>query len=161
MSVLFGRWKGAKITTEHSMHVLRAYRVSLTSLRPNQVSCLTSGPPSFGMFFLYLQLTFEWINIFYWKIYMYCSHLLHIFPNYIVNIVVCICWIIADCVGAIHQLFGFTARILYGRPTHGGLSCRSYIFGWLKTIIPNVFSDNLGWSKAYQSMLILQLNCTR
>ncbi|XP_030942760.1 serine/threonine-protein phosphatase 7 long form homolog [Quercus lobata] len=31
------RWKGAKITTEHSMHVLRAYRVSLTSLRPNQI----------------------------------------------------------------------------------------------------------------------------
>ncbi|XP_050245267.1 serine/threonine-protein phosphatase 7 long form homolog [Quercus robur] len=31
------RWKGAKITTEHSMHVLRAYCVSLTSLRPNQI----------------------------------------------------------------------------------------------------------------------------
>ncbi|XP_030957668.1 protein MAINTENANCE OF MERISTEMS-like [Quercus lobata] len=31
------RWKGAKITTEHSMHVLHAYRVSLTSLRPNQI----------------------------------------------------------------------------------------------------------------------------
>ncbi|KAK7860753.1 serine/threonine-protein phosphatase 7 long form like protein [Quercus suber] len=30
------RWKGAKITTEHPMHVLRAYRLSLTSLRPNQ-----------------------------------------------------------------------------------------------------------------------------
>ena len=28
--------------------------------------------------------------------------------------------------------------------TYGGLSCRSYIFGWLKTIIPNVFSDSLG-----------------
>ncbi|KAK7844885.1 hypothetical protein CFP56_010212 [Quercus suber] len=37
MSVLFGRWKGAKITTEHPMHVLRAYRLSFTSLRPNQV----------------------------------------------------------------------------------------------------------------------------
>uniref|UniRef100_A0A7N2KPT4 Uncharacterized protein n=1 Tax=Quercus lobata TaxID=97700 RepID=A0A7N2KPT4_QUELO len=36
MSVLFARWKRAKITTEHVMHVLRAYRVSLTSLRPNQ-----------------------------------------------------------------------------------------------------------------------------
>ena len=79
MSVLFGRWKGAKITTEHSMHVLRAYRVSLTSLRPNQVSCLTSGN-CFGMFFLYFQFTFKWINIFYWKSYMYCSHSLHIFP---------------------------------------------------------------------------------
>nr|POF24173.1 hypothetical protein CFP56_06255 [Quercus suber] len=41
-------WKGAKITTEHGMHVLRAYRVSLASLRPNQVSCLTSGN-RFGM----------------------------------------------------------------------------------------------------------------
>ncbi|KAF3946130.1 hypothetical protein CMV_027569 [Castanea mollissima] len=30
------RWKGAKITTDHPMHVLRAYRVSLASLRPNQ-----------------------------------------------------------------------------------------------------------------------------
>ncbi|XP_030924549.1 uncharacterized protein LOC115951506 [Quercus lobata] len=42
-SPLAVRWKGAKITIEHSMHVLRAYRVSLTSLRPNQVSCLISG----------------------------------------------------------------------------------------------------------------------
>ena len=49
---------------------------------------------------------------------MYCSHSLHIFPNYIVNMVVCICWIIADCVGAVHKLFAFTARILYGKPTH-------------------------------------------
>ena len=56
--MMFGRWKGAKITTEHSMHVLRAYYVSLTSLRPNQVLCLTSGN-RFGMFFLYLQFTFE------------------------------------------------------------------------------------------------------
>ena len=32
--------------------------------------------------------------------------------------VVCICWIIADCLGAIQKLFGFPARILYGRPTH-------------------------------------------
>ncbi|KAK7848138.1 putative udp-arabinose 4-epimerase 2 [Quercus suber] len=37
MSLLFAKWKGAKITTEHGMHVLRAYRVSLASLRPNQV----------------------------------------------------------------------------------------------------------------------------
>ena len=50
--------------------------------------------------------------------YMYCSHSLHIFPNYIVNMVVCICWIIADYLGAVHKLFGFPARILYGRPTH-------------------------------------------
>ena len=48
MFVLFARWKGAKITTEHAMHVLRAYRVSLASLRPSQVSCLTSGN-CFGM----------------------------------------------------------------------------------------------------------------
>ena len=117
MSVVFGRWKGAKITTEHSMHVLRAYRVSLTSLRPNQVSCLTSGN-RFGMFFLYLQFTFERINIFYSKSYMYCSHSLHIFSNYIVNMVVCICFIIAECVGAVQKLFAFTACILYSWPTH-------------------------------------------
>ena len=73
MFVLFARWKGAKITTEHGMHILRTYRVSLASLRLNQVSCL---------------------------------------------MVVCIDWIIADCVGAIQKLFGFPARILYGRPTH-------------------------------------------
>ncbi|XP_075669882.1 serine/threonine-protein phosphatase 7 long form homolog [Castanea sativa] len=30
------RWKGANITTDHPMHVLRAYRVSLASLWPNQ-----------------------------------------------------------------------------------------------------------------------------
>ena len=117
MSVVFGRWKGAKITTEHSMHVLRAYRVSLTSLRPNQVSCLTSGN-RFGMFFLCLQFTFERINIFYSKSYMYCSHSLHIFSNYIVNMVVCICFIIAECVGAVQKLFAFTACILYSWPTH-------------------------------------------
>ena len=76
MSMLFTRWKGAKCTTEHPMHVLRAYRVSLASLRPNQVSEL---------------------NI----VAMYCSHSLHIFSNYIVNMVVCICWIIADYLGAI------------------------------------------------------------
>ncbi|KAK9992258.1 hypothetical protein SO802_027243 [Lithocarpus litseifolius] len=37
MSVLFARWKGAKITTEHATHVLCAYRMSLASLRPNQI----------------------------------------------------------------------------------------------------------------------------
>ncbi|KAK9998528.1 hypothetical protein SO802_018131 [Lithocarpus litseifolius] len=31
------RWKGAKITTEHATHVLCAYRMSLASLRPNQI----------------------------------------------------------------------------------------------------------------------------
>ncbi|KAK7818258.1 hypothetical protein CFP56_041559 [Quercus suber] len=35
MSVLFGRWKGAKITTEHPMHVLRAYLCR--SLRYGQI----------------------------------------------------------------------------------------------------------------------------
>ena len=49
---------------------------------------------------------------------MYCSHSLHIFSNYIVNMVVCICWIIANYLGAIHKLFGFPTCILYGRPTH-------------------------------------------
>ena len=43
---------------------------------------------------------------------------LYIFSNYIVNMVVCICWIIADCLGAVQKLFGIPARILYGRPTH-------------------------------------------
>ena len=33
---------------------------------------------------------------------MYYSYSLHIFPNYIVKMVVCICWIIADCVPLIH-----------------------------------------------------------
>ena len=145
MSVLFGRWKGTKITIEHPMHVVRAYHVSLTSLRPNQVSCLTSGN-RFGMFFLYLQLTFEWINIFYWKSYMYCSHSLYIFPNYIVNMVVCICWIIADCVGAIQKLFGFTARILYGKPTHMEVYCATHTFlgGWRpssRTCSPTVWDE--------------------
>ncbi|KAK9992927.1 hypothetical protein SO802_022630 [Lithocarpus litseifolius] len=37
MSLLIDRWKGAKITTEHPTHVLNAYRMSLASLRPNQV----------------------------------------------------------------------------------------------------------------------------
>ena len=67
MFVLFATWKGAKITTEYSMHVLRAYHVSLASLWPNQVSCLTSGN-RFGMQFLYLQFTLEWINIFYFRV---------------------------------------------------------------------------------------------
>uniref|UniRef100_A0A7N2L8H6 Aminoacyl-tRNA synthetase class II (G/ P/ S/T) domain-containing protein n=1 Tax=Quercus lobata TaxID=97700 RepID=A0A7N2L8H6_QUELO len=44
MSVLFARWKGAKITTEHPMHVLRAYLVSLASLRPNQFG-MKQGTP--------------------------------------------------------------------------------------------------------------------
>ncbi|KAF3960027.1 hypothetical protein CMV_015221 [Castanea mollissima] len=45
MSVLFARWKGAKITTEHPMHVLRAYRVSLASLRPNQLRIMAKCEP--------------------------------------------------------------------------------------------------------------------
>ena len=49
---------------------------------------------------------------------MYCSPLLHIFSNYIVNMVVCIYWIIADCMGAIQVYVGFLAHILYGKPTH-------------------------------------------
>ena len=35
--------------------------------------------------------------------YMYCSHSLHIFSNYIVNMAICICRIIADCLGAIQK----------------------------------------------------------
>ncbi|KAK7830249.1 hypothetical protein CFP56_028387 [Quercus suber] len=38
MFVLFARWKGAKCTTKHPMHGLRAYHMSLASLRPNQLS---------------------------------------------------------------------------------------------------------------------------
>ncbi|KAM4091643.1 hypothetical protein ACJW30_09G151900 [Castanea mollissima] len=30
MYVVFGRWKGAKITTDHPMHVLRTYRMAST-----------------------------------------------------------------------------------------------------------------------------------
>ena len=59
---------------------------------------------------------------------MYCSHSLHIFSNYIVNMVVYIGWIIADCVGAIQKLFGFPARILYGRPTHMEVYCATLTF---------------------------------
>ena len=145
ISVVFGRWKGAKITTEHSMHVLRAYRVSLTSLRPNQVSCLTSGN-RFGMFFLYLQFTFEWINIFYSKSYMYRSHSLHNFSNYIVNMVVCICWIIVDCVGAVQKLFAFTACILYSRATHMEVyrAAHTFLGGWRlssRTCSPTVWDE--------------------
>ena len=38
--MLFARWKGAKCTIEHPTHILHAYRMSLASLQPNQVSCL-------------------------------------------------------------------------------------------------------------------------
>ena len=62
---------------------------------------------------------------------MYCSHSLHIFSNYIVNMVVCICWIIADYLGAVHKLFGFPARILYGRPTHIWRSIVPLIHFWV------------------------------
>jgi len=43
MFVLFARWKVAKCTIEHPMHVLRAYHMSPASLQPNQVSCLCWG----------------------------------------------------------------------------------------------------------------------
>nr|XP_023927527.1 serine/threonine-protein phosphatase 7 long form homolog [Quercus suber] len=81
------RWKGAKITTEHPMHVLRAYRLSLTSLRPNQVSLSGS------------HTEIIWVP---------CPH------------------------------------IVRQANAYGGLSCRSYIFGWSKAITQNVFSDSLG-----------------
>ena len=96
MSVLFARWKGAKITTEHATHVLCAYRMSLASLRPNQVSCLTIGN-CFDMYLLYLQFAFTFFFSEFNIVVMYCSLLLHIFSNYIVNMIVCICWIIVDC----------------------------------------------------------------
>ena len=120
MSVLFARWKGAKYTTEHPIHVLRAYRMSFASLWPNQVSCLCWGPLwhvvvlltiCFGMNKRFLILELNIVG-------MYCSHSLHIFSNYIVNTVVCICQIIADCVWAVQVYVGFPARILYGKPTY-------------------------------------------
>ena len=65
-----------------------------------------------------LTIHFGMNKLFLFQSYMYCSHLLHIFSNYIVNMVVYICWIIVDCLGAVQKLFGFLACILYGRPTH-------------------------------------------
>lgn len=59
---------------------------------------------------------------------MYCSHSLHIFSNYIVNMVVCICWIIADFLGAIQKLFGFPTHILYDKPTHMEVYCVTHTF---------------------------------
>ncbi|KAK7858484.1 protein main-like 1 [Quercus suber] len=43
------RWKGAKITTEHGMHVLRAYCLSLASLQPNQVDPTTGETKDDGV----------------------------------------------------------------------------------------------------------------
>ena len=149
MSVLFARWKGAKIVIEHPMHVPRAYRVSLASLRPNQVSCLTSGN-RFSMYLLYLQFALEWINIFYFRV-KHCCHVLFTFvticSNYIVNIVVCICWITADFLGAIHKLFGFPTRILYGRPTHLEVyyAAHTFLGGWRP--LPRTCSSTV-WDKA-------------
>nr|POF15810.1 glucose-6-phosphate 1-dehydrogenase, cytoplasmic isoform 2 [Quercus suber] len=44
------RWKGAKITIEHPMHILCAYRVSLASLQPNQAvhTTIADAPPFHG-----------------------------------------------------------------------------------------------------------------
>ena len=42
--------------------------------------------------------------------------------------VVCICWIIADFLGAVQKLFGFLARILYGRQTHMKVCCAAHTF---------------------------------
>ena len=160
MSVLFGRWKGAKITTEHSMHVLRAYRVSLTSLWPNQVSCLTSGN-RFGKYFLYLQFTFEWINIFYFRV----TCIVHI--CYTFFLIILLIWLFAS-VGSLQIVWEPYTNYLGSLPaycTAGQHIWRSIVplihFWVVEDHISNVFSDSLGWSKAYQSMLILQLNCTR
>ena len=129
MSMLFARWKGAKYTIEHAMHVLHAYCMFLVSLWPNKVLCLCWGSLwhvvvlltiCFGMNKLFFFFNFG-VKPFRIEIHlciMYCSHLLHIFYNYIVNTVVYICRIIADCVGAVQVYVGFPARILYGRPTY-------------------------------------------
>ena len=80
MSLLFARWKGAKCTTEHPMHVLRNYRVSLASLQPNQESCLCQGP--LWHIVVVLTIHFEMNKHFFISelniVAMCCSHLLHI-----------------------------------------------------------------------------------
>ena len=134
MYVLFARWKGAKCTTKHLMHVLHSYRMSLASLQSNKVSCLCWGL----LWHVVVLLTIRFgMNKYFWiselNIFgMYCSHSLHIFSNYIVNTVVCICWIIADCLGAIQVCVGFPARILYDRPTHMEVyhAAHTYLGGW-------------------------------
>ena len=42
--------------------------------------------------------------------------------------VICICWIIADYLGAVQKLFGFPARVLSGRPTHMEVYHAAYTF---------------------------------
>ena len=132
--VLFARLKRAKCTTKHATHILHAYRMSLASLWPNQVSCLWQGPlwhvvvlftVCFGM-----NKHFE-LN-FLEQRYVFVLCIVHIsytfFSNYIVNMVVCICQIIADCLGAIQVCVRFPARILNGKPTYMEVYCATHTF---------------------------------
>ena len=78
--------------------------------------------------------------------YTYCSHSLHIFSNYIVNMVVCICWIIADCLGVVQKLFGFPTRILYGKPTYMEVyrAAHTFLGGWRpssRTCSPTIWDE--------------------
>ena len=90
-----------------------------------------------------LTIYFRMNKHFLFESYMYCSHSLHIFSNYIVNMAICICWIIADCLGAIQVCVGFPACLLYVGQ-HIWRSIVPLIFWWLKAITLNVFSDSLG-----------------
>ena len=93
--------------------------------------------------------------------YMYCSHVLHIFSNYIVNMVVCICWIITDCLGVVQKLFGFPACILYSRPTHMEVYHATYtsLGGWRPS---SRMCSPIVWDEArHTSRCWLQLNFTR
>ena len=92
------------------MHVVRAYRVSLTSLRPNQVSCLTSGN-RFGMFFLYLQFTFERINIFYFRV----TCIVHI--RYTFFLIILLIWLFAS-VGSLQIVWESYTNYLGSLPAY-------------------------------------------
>ena len=128
---------------EHSMHVLRAYRVSLTSLRPNRVSCLTSGN-RFGMFFWYLQFTFKGINIFYFRV----TCIVHI--CYTFFLIILLIWLFAS-VGSLQIVWELYTNYLGSLPaycTAGQHIWRSIVplihFWVVEDHISNVFSDSLG-----------------
>ena len=50
---MFARWSGPKITAEHAIHVLAAYRTSLAALQAEQVSSYLH--PQFE-FFIFVSL---------------------------------------------------------------------------------------------------------
>jgi len=70
--------------------------------------------------------------------------------------IVCICWIIADCMGAIQVCVGFHARILYGKPTYMEVYCVAHTFlgGWrssLRTCSLTVWDEarHTGWCQYF------------